>query len=390
MTTAPNTSQESRDLAIGDLLSQVARIFDLPFRASQIASITRAEQPDDTWIETTLRGIDTLGAHARHHNLSAAQALSLMRETGGLMLTLATETDTWLLLTDATRKRAECLRLNILNRARSVSQMSVQDIAAFTEDQHIDWILIEPRLTMQAITPLRPSSSPERNALMRIKGLAFLEREGIIAVLVYSLLLGVLSLLTPIAVQALVNTIAFGVMLQPILILAVMVFTGLAFVGTLRVLQYVVVEFIQRRLFVRLVTDLSYRLPRVAIQAHEKKHVPELVNRFFDIVTVQKAVATLLMDTIGLVLQMALGLLVLAFYHPYLMIFDILLGLAVFIVVRVLGKNAVKTSIEESHAKYHAAAWLEEVARHPLGFKSRRGSDVAASRAEALSMHWLD
>lgn len=387
--TAPTDTKELHDLALGDLLSQIARILDLPFSANQLASVIQASTSASTWMDATIAGIDMLGAHARHHEGSAQQALLLVRETGGLILTLVPETETWLLITSATRKRAECLRINIPNSARITSKIDAAELTSMIECECADWVLIEPRLTMQAISPMRVSSSPERNAINRIKGLIHLEREGIIAILVYSLLLGVLSLLTPIAVQALVNTIAFGVMLQPILILAIMVFTGLVFVGTLRVLQHVVVEYIQRRIFVRLVTDLSYRLPRVAIQAHEKKHVPELVNRFFDVVTVQKAAATLLMDSLGLVLQMVLGLLVLAFYHPYLLVFDIVLGFALFFVVVILGRGAIHSSIHESHAKYSAAAWLEEIARHPLGFKSKRSGGVASWRAEELSMEWL-
>lgn len=80
------------------------------------------------------------------------------------------------------------------------------------------------------------------------------------------------------------------------------------------------------------------------------------MNRFFDIATVQKVSAQLLLDGITLVLTVAVGMTVLAFYHPYLLAFDIVLILAILLTMFVLGHGAVKTSIKESKTKYAMAA----------------------------------
>ena len=73
---------------------------------------------------------------------------------------------------------------------------------------------------------------------------------------------------------------------------------------------------------------------------------PELVNRFFDVVTVQKVCATLLLEGIGLVLSAIVGMTVLAFYHPWLAGFDVILLAMIGLVVFVLGRGAINSSIK--------------------------------------------
>ena len=233
------------------------------------------------------------------------------------------------------------------------------------------------------------SPSPVR-AIAQVKRLFFMERPLVRAIVAYAVLVGLLELITPIAVQALVNTIAFNVVLQPLIVISVVLLVALCFLGTLRVAEHWVVELLQRRLFIRLVTDLAERLPRVTLATHKKKDIQELVNRFFDIVTVQKASATLLLDTLSIGLQLVLGTIVLAFYHPYLLGFALVLAFGVFVVVFLMGRGAVGTSLEESDAKYKVAAWLEEVSSDPTRFSSRRGARAASHRAESLALSWLN
>ena len=145
------------------------------------------------------------------------------------------------------------------------------------------------------------------------------EAKDIRAILVFSIIIGLLSLTLPLAVEAVVNTIAYGRSLQPLIVLSLIVLVFLGFRAGLNVLMTVVTEIIQRKLFVRTVEDLACRLTRVPLSTWKKYHGPELVNRFFDIVNVQKVTAKLLLETLMLGLQTVIGLSVLAFYHPFLL-----------------------------------------------------------------------
>lgn len=209
-------------------------------------------------------------------------------------------------------------------------------------------------------------------------------------ILVFSIIDGVLLLVTPIAVEALVNTVAFGRYLQPIIILAILLFTFLAFAAALRGLLFYVVEILQRRLFVRLVADLAYRLPRTRGNAFDNAYGPELANRFFEIATVQKATSTLLLDAVSIVLQTFLGMALLAFYHPFLLGFDVVLLALILFITFGLGWGAVNTAVKESKAKYAVGAWLEELVRHPTAFKLPSGHQFALDRSDRLTIDYLD
>jgi ABC-type bacteriocin/lantibiotic exporter with double-glycine peptidase domain len=215
------------------------------------------------------------------------------------------------------------------------------------------------------------------------------ERGQLWIIFTYASVSGLLTLAVPLAVQALVNTIAFEGIMQPVVVLSLMLFGAIAFMGLLQALQAFTVEIMQQRLFVRVATDLAYRLPRVQTEVFDAAHGPELVNRFFSVFTVQKAAGLLLMDGLSLVLQTVIGLTLLAFYHPVLLEFDLALIAAIALVLFGLGRGATATSIQESKAKFAAAAWLEEIARDPRVFKAGHAAAFALERADALALHYV-
>jgi putative ABC transport system ATP-binding protein len=216
------------------------------------------------------------------------------------------------------------------------------------------------------------------------------ERGDIGVILVFALFVGVLALSTPIAIESLVNTVAFGQLMQPVIVLALILFVFMAFSATMRALQTYVAEIIQRRLFVKVSADLAHRIPRVQTEYWQSHYGPEAINRFFEIVAVQKVTTQLLLDGTSLVLQTFVGMAVIAFYHPILLGFDAFLLLLMIAIVFLLGRNAISTSIDESRQKYAAAAWLEELARHPMLFRSRGGLTFALDRSDYFSTQYLN
>ena len=214
------------------------------------------------------------------------------------------------------------------------------------------------------------------------------ERSDMWIVVLFSLLIGMLTLAMPIAVQALVNTVSFGTLLQPLIVLSTILLVCLSFAGVLNFLERFVIELIQRRLFARVVARLAWQLPRVQLSAAQN-FTPELVNRFFEIVTMQKIVSQLLLDGLTVVLTVVLGMIVLAFYHPWLLAFDVALFALLALNMLVLGRGAVRTSIAESKSKYAVAGWLQDFARCPVMFKARGAAEFALSRANGLTTDYL-
>jgi ABC-type bacteriocin/lantibiotic exporter with double-glycine peptidase domain len=262
--------------------------------------------------------------------------------------------------------------------------------------QSVHWVIAEPVSPMgYAISPSTSQGSyghslKKQGPIERIYSLIRVERKDIWIIIIYGIAVGILSLVVPIATSSLVNIVAFGVLLQPVIVLTLLVFLFLSFAGLMQAIQTYIAEILQRRIFVRVSADFSSRFPVVKEEALDGHHPPELVNRFFDTMTVQKAAITLLVEGMQIVLTTVIGLLVIAFYHPIFLLFSItLLSTGYFFVIKQLGKHAIETAIKVSKEKYNVAAWLQEIARHRHTFKSRFGAFFANEKADTLTRSYL-
>lgn len=188
-----------------------------------------------------------------------------------------------------------------------------------------------------------------------LRALVRLERDEVMRALVFGAGAGVVGLAGPIASQGVVTAVSFGTLQQPLLVIAGLLFAVLALSALLSFAQQVVVEMLTRRLFVRTALDLDERLRSVAHEppsAHEQAYVHEVF-------ALQKAASTLLVDGASTMLKLALGLGLLAFYHPYLLAFDVLSITAIIAVVVVPMKRAWSLSLEVSGHKYAAIHALD-------------------------------
>jgi len=228
-----------------------------------------------------------------------------------------------------------------------------------------------------------------RTPLQRLRALIEVEASDLWVVVIYGVVSGLLALAVPLAVQALVNIVAFGSLLQPVVVLTLAVTVGLGFAALMLAIQTRVVERLQERIFVRMAADVAYRLPRLQLDQLKHHYTPELVNRFFDVLVLQKGISSLLLDGLAILLQVVIGMMVLAFYHPVLLAFDLALLTTLAGVIFVLGRNATATSLAESKAKYAVVAWLEDLARHPFLFKTPEAQKLAMARTDTLSLAYL-
>lgn len=255
-----------------------------------------------------------------------------------------------------------------------------------SEGTVLPWVVTEPSAPL---TIVRSQADRRLTPVERLRGLLQAERRSLWVAVVYSLVIGLLTLVLPVAVQSLVNTIAFGAVLQPLVILTLFVLIASGFSALMNVFRAAVVDIIQRSIFARVATDVTWRLLRVRAEAFDRYHGPEIVNRFFDTVTVQKAASMLLIDGLTIVMQTGIGMILLALYHPLLLVFDVLLVISMLVIVLVLGRGAVATSIKESKAKYALEAWLEQLATHVITFKSAGGTAYAEQRSQRLLDEYL-
>ncbi|GAB4234986.1 MAG: ATP-binding cassette domain-containing protein [Ekhidna sp.] len=205
--------------------------------------------------------------------------------------------------------------------------------------------------------------------IKRLVNLLSAEKKDIFYVYVYAALIGLVSLTLPLGIQAAVELISGGVVFSSVYLLISLIIIGVLGTGVLQVLQITIVEYLQRRVFTKAAFEFAFRVPRIKMESVLNLHMPELMNRFFDVLTLQKGLPKLLIDLSTGFIQIIFGLLLLSFYHPFFILFGLgLLGL-LFLIFYLTGPKGLRTSIQESKYKYKVVYWLEEMARTLYSFK---------------------
>ena len=137
--------------------------------------------------------------------------------------------------------------------------------------------------------PSKSKSQTNRNAFAKARQILNADKENLTIFLIYAVLISLLYLAIPLAAQILVNTIAAGILFQPLLLISVTVLIGLIFLGLLRIFQLFITEVLQRKVFANVSLDIAKRIPQIKQKHFGTIYAPELVNRFFDVVTIQKS-----------------------------------------------------------------------------------------------------
>ncbi|TGE16550.1 peptidase domain-containing ABC transporter [Hymenobacter elongatus] len=215
------------------------------------------------------------------------------------------------------------------------------------------------------------------------------ERRDITYLYVYAALAGVINLSLPLGVQSVIGFVSSGAVSTSLVVLIAFIVTGTLLVGGLQVMQVYLVEFIQQRLFARISLDFALRLPRIRTEALDGQYLPELMNRLLDAPTLQKGLATILVEFSAAALQILFGLILLSFYHPIFIAFGVLLVLLLALMIRVTGPKGLSTSLQESKYKYKVVAWLEDVARTVQTFHHPPRQELALDRTDTLVEGYL-
>ncbi|MDC8449691.1 MAG: ABC transporter ATP-binding protein [Nitrospira sp.] len=213
-----------------------------------------------------------------------------------------------------------------------------------------------------------------------------LERRILALVILYSLVIGLFSLIIPLTVQELVNTFSFAI--QPVMIatLAIIMIFVLMFVGAFRALQYYAVEVLQRRLFVRAAFAMAQKLPHIQLQGFR----PRVSNCFMETVFMQRALASLLVDLIHVVVGGVIGMMILVFYHPYFILFNVVLLLGSAVIFFVLSRGGLRATVAMSHAKYDVLHWIQEISQNLLHIKATDSHALLMERTDQLAKKYVE
>lgn len=227
------------------------------------------------------------------------------------------------------------------------------------------------------------------SAIQKVYQFLKLDSKDIWNIYILALISGLVQLSVPIGIQAIIGFVLASSYSTSIILLIALVVLGVFVSGLLQVRQMQLIEKIEQKLFVRYSFEFADRLPKLNIQKLDNYYLPELVNRFFDIPTLQKGIAKLLLDIPAALIQMLLGLLLLSFYHPIFIAFGLLLVIILFFILRFTAVKGMETSLRESDYKYAVAAWLEEIARAIKTFKYSKGTSIHIRKTDELATGYL-
>lgn len=216
----------------------------------------------------------------------------------------------------------------------------------------------------------------------RFFNLLKVDKQEVFSIYVYALFNGIIMLSIPLGIQAIISFLTAGETSTSWVILVIFVILGVAFSGIMQIMQLTITENLQQKIFTRSAFEFAYRIPRIKFEAVDKHYFPELVNRFFDTLTVQKGLAKILIDFSGSSLQIVFGLILLSLYHPFFIMFSLVLVIIVYLIFKYTLPKGIKTSLVESTYKYEVAHWLEELARTNSTFKLAGESELPLTKTD--------
>lgn len=226
--------------------------------------------------------------------------------------------------------------------------------------------------------------------LQRFYNLLKLDRRDISQIFFYAIFAGLVSLSLPLGIQAIINLIQSGRVSISWIVLVFIVVIGVALVGILSLMQLRITENLQQKIFVRSSFEFAYRLPKIKFEELYNQYPPELANRFFDTLTIQKGTSKLLIDFSSALLQIVFGIILLSLYHPFFIVFGLLLLLLLYSIFKFSYNSGLSSSLKESKYKYKVVSWLQEIARNNFSFRKKDNFEFALEKNNKLVEEYLN
>ncbi len=231
---------------------------------------------------------------------------------------------------------------------------------------------------------------PENSVIQRFLSLIRPDRKEIRNIYIFAVFSGLLSLGLPLGIQMIINFIQLGQISTSWFVLVALVVSAIGFSGILNIYQLKITENLQQRIFTRSAFEFADRIPKIKMVELVKRYAPELTNRFFDTLTIQKGLSKLLIDFTSASLQIIFGLLLLSFYHSFFIFIGFFLLILLLLMLRFTVKKGYSTSLTESTYKYKIAHWLEEIAHSRISFKMAGESKMHIDKTNSFLHNYLD
>jgi ABC-type bacteriocin/lantibiotic exporter with double-glycine peptidase domain len=220
-----------------------------------------------------------------------------------------------------------------------------------------------------------------------------LEKKEVTAIYFYAILSGIIQLSLPLGIQTIINfsqaAAGIGELPVSIILLIAIVLAGILVAGILQINQMKIVEKIEQSIFTKFSFDFAHKIPKIDTSELNNNHLPELMNRFFEVVGIQKGLSKILLDIPLAVIQILFGLLLLSFYNTTFIVLGLLLILLLFFIFKYTTQKGLIAAYNESENKYSVASWLEEIARSYKTFKISSQNNYHLKKTDELVNDYL-
>jgi putative ABC transport system ATP-binding protein len=206
---------------------------------------------------------------------------------------------------------------------------------------------------------------------------------------IYGIAVALLGLAVPVSVQLLINSVANTALPTPLFVLSGLLLGLLLVAALLSAARIYILALFERRVFARTVADVSLRTLHARNPHLEEAHRGDLFNRFFDLMTVQKAVPHLLVGGFAILLQSGIGLILTSFYHPFFLAFNLVVAAVLIGIALLWAGPAVRSGAALSHAKHETARWLESLGGSNGFYRHGARLTTALARSEAMTSAYV-
>lgn len=235
-------------------------------------------------------------------------------------------------------------------------------------------------------------SDPElkNNPLKRFFRMLALDKADLARVYIFAIFSGIINLSIPVTIQAIIGQIMSMQFSTSLFVLIFVVSIAVLFSGAFQLMQFRIIEEIQRRIFTRTSFEFAFKIPQIKIERVVAIYPPELINRFFDIKTIEKGLPKIILDFSTSIVSIIMGLVLLTIYHPVFIMFGVLLVLFVYILLKLTGQKGLETKMEQSTYKYKVVHWLQEIGRSLLAFKLIPNPNIGIFNTDKIVSNYLD
>lgn len=215
-------------------------------------------------------------------------------------------------------------------------------------------------------------------------------RKELLALYTYAFFNGLFQLALPLGIESLINLIQGGEVSYSWITLTFLTTFAILAASLLQILQLRIIENLRQKLFAFASFEYAFRILRIQYQKLMKHYLPELVNRFFDILTVQKGLEKVLLDFLVSLSQVLLGLLLLSLYHSFFVIFGIIVLSILVLAFLFTFSQGFTLSLKVSTHKYETAYWLQDLAHNYFSFKLLHYLDLPLQKTDRHVLNYLE